>query len=298
MEAAPKVSIVNTEIGPFPDDWQVVRLDSIGRVKGGKRLPLGKSLTDKIGEHPYIRVSDMRGGSVDQSKLLYVPDEIFPLIRNYTISCDDLFISVAGTLGLIGRVPPGLSGANLTENADKITDLHCDRDYLYYCLSSQRIQLEIDAKRTIGAQPKLAIQQIEAFRIPLPPSIEEQKHIARTLTDIDDLIASLDAVIAKKRDIKQAAMQQLLTGKMRLPRFKGEWPERKLGTEIKMQVGFPFASRFFNRGGQGTKLVRNRDLHGTPDDTYYAGPFDDDYLITNGDVLVGMDGDFRPCLWA
>ncbi|MCP1249915.1 restriction endonuclease subunit S [Gluconobacter oxydans] len=168
-------------------------------------------------------------------------------------------------------------------------------EYFRYQLDRAKYFLSFDD----GVQQTHLLNKVfEECPVIVPKSVEEQKAIATALKDIDDLIASLDALIAKKRDTKQAAMQQLLTGKTRLPGFKGKWPERKLGTEIKMQVGFPFASRFFNRGGQGTKLVRNRDLHGTPDDTYYAGPFDDDYLITNGDVLVGMDGDFRPCLWA
>lgn len=168
--------------------------------------------------------------------------------------------------------------------------------FLGYLLNSPPVVRQKASRGQGDAVVHISAAALGSIQLELP-KIDEQERIASALKDIDDLIASLDALIAKKRDIKQATMQQLLTGKTRLPGFKEEWPERKLGTEIKMQVGFPFASRFFNRGGQGTKLVRNRDLHGTPDDTYYAGPFDDDYLITNGDVLVGMDGDFRPCLW-
>lgn len=92
-------------------------------------------------------------------------------------------------------------------------------------------------------------------------------------------------------------MQQLLTGTTRLPGYQDEWVERRLGTEIRMQVGFPFSSMFFNREEKGAKIIRNRDLHGTPDETFYSGPYDDAYIVNNGDVLVGMDGDFSPCLW-
>src|ERR1019366_20343 len=112
-----------TEVGVIPEDWEVTRVDQIANVKGGKRLPLGRSLTERKTPHPYIRVSDMANGTVTIDAVLFVPEDVFPSIRNYRIFKDDLYISVAGTLGLIGRVPLELDGANLTENADKITDL-------------------------------------------------------------------------------------------------------------------------------------------------------------------------------
>src|SRR5690606_15038587 len=70
---------------------------------------------------------------------------------------------------------------------------------------------------------------LRQYRVPIPATLGEQKAIAQALSDMDDLIASLDALIAKKRDIKQGAMQELLTGKRRLPGFSGEWPEIRLG---------------------------------------------------------------------
>ena len=145
------------------------------------------------------------------------------MIQRYRIYSDDIFISVAGTLGIVGVVPPELSGANLTENADRITDLKCDRDYLKYWLMSQPIQDSISAIATIGAQPKLALERISAFVVVLPRDSAEQHAIAAVLSDADELIGSLEALIAKKRDIKQAAMQQLMTGRTRLPGFGGEW---------------------------------------------------------------------------
>ena len=107
-----------TEVGVIPEDWEVTRVDQIANVKGGKRLPLGRSLTERKTPHPYIRVSDMANGTVTIDAVLFVPEDVFPSIRNYRIFKDDLYISVAGTLGLIGRVPLELDGANLTENAD------------------------------------------------------------------------------------------------------------------------------------------------------------------------------------
>ena len=218
-----KAGYKQTDIGVIPEDWGALPLDHIARVRGGKRLPKGKALTDIANSHPYIRVLDMKNGSVDVSEIKYVPDDVFPEIKNYRIYASDLFISVAGTLGIIGRVPDVLNGANLTENANRICDLKINKEFLFYYLCSNKIQNHIQSMQTVGAQPKLALGRIEKFIIPTPPQESEQKAIASALSDVDGLIEALSQLIAKKRDMKTAAMQQLLTGKKRLPGFDGEW---------------------------------------------------------------------------
>src|SRR5712691_333034 len=92
-------------------------------------------------------------------------------------------------------------------------------------------------------------------------------------------------------------MQQLLTGQKRLPRFQGEWEVKRLGTLLRFQVGFPFSSEFFNEKGEGVRLVKNRDLKSDDQVIHYNGKYDDAYVVRDGDVLVGMDGEFIPCLW-
>ena len=111
-----------TEMGVIPEEWDHLCVGNVAKVKGGKRLPAGYSLIDTVTPHPYVRVSDMYPGGVDTSEIKYVPEQAFPAIQNYRINDADIFISVAGTLGIVGAVPPQLNGANLTENADRITD--------------------------------------------------------------------------------------------------------------------------------------------------------------------------------
>ena len=217
-----------TEVGIIPEDWAVKSLDAMAFVTSGKRLPLGRSLSDHETPHPYIRVTDMRPGTVSLADIKFVPIDAFPPIKRYRIFKEDIFISVAGTLGIVGKIPPELDGANLTENADRITNINCSRDYLLHVLMSPQIQNTIDSLQTIGAQPKLALARIRKFDIPLPPTRSEQEAIAEALSDADALIESLEQLLAKKRQLKQGAMQKLLTGKKRLPGFSGEWEERTL----------------------------------------------------------------------
>lgn len=107
--------ILKTDI---PDDWDIKKLEpNVGFVRSGKRLPKGYYVTPIPTQHPYIRVADMRPGYVDVEGLMYVPDEAYFWIQKYRIYRDDIYISVAGTLGIVGQIPGYLDGANLTENA-------------------------------------------------------------------------------------------------------------------------------------------------------------------------------------
>ena len=103
-----------------------------------------------------------------------------------------------------------------------------DKVFFFYTL--QKITKEIE-ENAHGASALVHIQkwEMERFKIPLPPTKAEQSAIAEALSDADALIESLGRLIAKKRQIKQGAMQELLTGKRRLPGFSGEWEVRKLG---------------------------------------------------------------------
>lgn len=145
-----------TEVGVIPEDWNQVSVGELAKVKGGKRLPKGHSLIDSPTPHPYIRVADLLPGKVNGANIKFVPEKVFRPIQNYRIYENDLFISVAGTLGLVGAIPSYLDGANLTENADRVTDIECNRHYLMYWLMSEPIQRAIASIRTVGAQPKLA----------------------------------------------------------------------------------------------------------------------------------------------
>jgi len=222
-----------TEVGLIPDDWAVKSLDSTAFVTSGKRLPLGSSLVDNETPHPYIRVTDMRPGTVSVSDIKFVPTAVFPAIRRYRIFKEDIFISVAGTLGIVGKIPAELDGANLTENADRITNITCSQDYLLHVLMSPLIQNTIESLQTVGAQPKLALTRIRNFDIPLPPTKAEQEAIAEALSDTDALIESLEQLIAKKCQIKQGAMQELLYP-------KNEWVEKRLGNTatLKARIGW------------------------------------------------------------
>lgn len=172
---------VDEEI-PFgiPSSWSWCRLGNIASIKGGKRIPVGEKLTTENTGHMYIRVADMKEHTVKTDDIHYISESIYQKIKSYTISTEDLYITVAGTIGSVGEIPKVFDNANLTENADKIVFRGICKKFLMYCLLSNFVQSQIKKCTTKVGQPKLAIVRIEDLLIPLPP-IKEQYRIVHKI---------------------------------------------------------------------------------------------------------------------
>lgn len=288
-----------TEIGLIPSDWEVKKIEpDVGIVKSGKRLPKGYSLSEVPNHHPYIRVADMMMGRIDESDIKYVPEEIADVIEQYKIYENEVYISVAGTLGIVGKIPSKLNGANLTENANKITDIKCNQDYLMYWLMGDYIRRQIDSTQTIGAQPKLALERIRNFLVPLPSSIE-QNAIAEALSDMDKLIDVLEKKIEKKRNIKYGVLQRLIVGEERLDGYTGNWISINMAkkSKLKARIGWQglTTSEYLDSGYSylvtGTDFedghINWDECHYVTADRYFQDP---NIQLTNGDVLITKDG--------
>jgi len=188
------------------DTAQKLKVGDFAKVKGGKRMPAGTALTQLKSKHPYLRIVDFKNGGIDKSNLQFVPDDVFPQIARYVISDRDLYISIVGTIGLVGVVPKELDGANLTENAAKICEIDENKvhgKYLGYFLRSEAGQAAIQALTVGSTQPKLALFRIEQIEVPCPPLLE-QEGIAALLSALDDRITLLRETNATLEAIAQA----------------------------------------------------------------------------------------------
>lgn len=187
-------------------------ISKIGKVLGGKRIPKGLSFSSVKTDYPYIRVSDFKNGTVDINSLKYIEEVVFQQIKNYTISKEDIYISIAGTIGLIGIIPESLDGKSLTENAAKIVITEkelIDKQFLYYCLISENLQKQIeDNTRAVGV-PKLALKRIDTLKIPLPPLSEQQK-IVLEIEKIETKINISEKEIALIPKQKEAILKKYL----------------------------------------------------------------------------------------
>ena len=132
------------ENGISDDSWNIVLVDDIAQVKGGKRIPKGKNLvTDNTG-HPYIKVGNLKNGTVLDSNIMYVPLDVWESIKKYTVNTGDVYITNVGAcIGDCGIIPIKFNGANLTENAVKLTDLKCDSLFLSRYMASNLVQRQI-----------------------------------------------------------------------------------------------------------------------------------------------------------
>jgi type I restriction enzyme S subunit len=218
IEEAESVPLKETEIGLVPEHWEVVRLGEVADIKGGKRLPKGHKLSDRPTPYPYIRVVDFKDGSVDKTNLKYLTPQDYENIKQYTISSRDVYISIAGTIGLVGIVPPELDGANLTENAAKIVlrdQAKVDPHFLVYFLASEIGQEQILIRTTKTSQPKLALARIRQIPIPYP-SAGEQQEIARILKVVDKKLQAEEARKQGLEELFKTLLHNLMTGKIRV----------------------------------------------------------------------------------
>ena len=217
-----------TAAGLIPEDWHVSSLQDACRTAITYGIvQCGPHIRNGI---PYIRVSDMDGPELDVKQMLRTAPTIAARFSRSTVQEGDLVYALRGKLGEVRRVRGDVAGANLTQGTARIAPKGwIAGDYLLWALRSPRLvkQAEIDAKGTTFREITLA--DLRRLSVPVPPTNAEQYAIAEALNDADELLGGLDRLIAKKRDLKQAAMQQLLTGQTRLSGFSGEWEDTSLG---------------------------------------------------------------------
>ena len=190
---------------PFevPDNWEWCKLEEICNIKGGKRIPKGKGFSTQRTEHIYLRVTNMKNRTISFDDLKYIDDDVFQEIRNYTISSDDLYLTIAGTIGNVGEIPQEVSGMNLTENAAKLTDIVCDRLYLMYSLLSTNSQEHFSSKYHQVAQPKLSIETASSTLLPLPPFAEQRRIVA----EIERWFTMIDIIENDQYDLQTTVKQ-------------------------------------------------------------------------------------------
>lgn len=218
-----------TEVGIIPETWQQSRVGRMGDVLTGKALAVnahGK-------QRPYLRTKNVFDGRIDIDDVLTMPmtDAQF---EHFRIHRDDVLLNEGQSLELVGRCaiyrnefpqPCAIQNqllrfrARAGVSADFASHLfrYCQRKGIF-----ARIALQTTSIAHLGGS------RFERLLLAWPGSETEQLAIAEALSDVDGLLGALEALSAKKRAMKQAAMQRLLTGKTRLPGFSGKWDTKRL----------------------------------------------------------------------
>lgn len=185
------------------------RIDEVCDVLSGKRIPKGETFSPRPTEYRYITVSDMGEKYVSSDTLQFITSHTEKQITRYKVRNGDIIISVAGTLGKLNIITPDLDGVNLTENCDRFTNCRgINPEYLYHVLSSDLIQSQIEASKTKNGQPKLALERIRNFVVPVPHQIRQEQFVG-VMNSIDKYIASQQAVLDRCCKARAGLQQQL-----------------------------------------------------------------------------------------
>ena len=181
---------------PFeiPQSWRWCKVDNVTTIKGGKRLPSGQSLLNDKTNHPYLRIVDMKNNTIIDDDIHYISEDVFAKIKQYIITDEDLYITIAGTIGNVGIIPSKYNNANLTENAVRVTPLLINKKYLMYLILSNYVHNQFIDKTHHVAMPKLAIERIKGVFVPIPP-LFEQSNIINKLESIFSYLDNIESII-------------------------------------------------------------------------------------------------------
>jgi type I restriction enzyme S subunit len=229
-----------TEVGVIPEDWDVVTLGEACTFEDGDRgdnYPSAEAYV--LNGNPFVNAGHLSDGRIRLDEMNFISAERFERLGSGKFKTGDILFCLRGSLGKFGIVGPEIgegaiaSSLIIVRSKPSIIGNRFLLCYLQSYCCSQMI------KKWAGgaAQPNLGAQDLARFAMPYPPTRTEQDRISEALSDADALIESLGQLIAKKRYIKQGAMQELLTGKKRLPGFSGQWELTQLGAVATFHKG-------------------------------------------------------------
>lgn len=282
--------------------WNDYLIRDFSKVKGGKRLPKGQFVQDKKTTHPYIRVTDMHSDRLDTSDIKYITDEQFEKIKRYTISSDDVYVSNAGTIGLVGKVPNWLSGANLTENALKITDIDkgkVSQDFIIYFLRSSVGQDQIKARTGGSSQPKLALTRLADVTV-TAPDVPSQIRIIGVLSAYDGLIENNNRRIKILEGIAQKIYAEWFVN-FRFPGYEKArfgkdglpegWYIEKLSDYVELNRGVSYSSKNLSEATTDIPLLSLKSFlrkggYRVDGIKYFKGKLKENQSASGGELLI------------
>lgn len=207
-----------TEVGVIPEEWGVFQLSEHFRIYAGGDVPTQSVSQFRSEFHPYpifANALEERGLYGYTNERRAKADSVTVSARGYLGHAEYRDAPFCPIVRLLVLEPRGALDARFTTFA-----------------INQCVRFAFESTGV----PQLTVPQIGKHSVAAPP-LPEQRAIAQALSDVDALLDGLDRLIAKKRDLKQAAMQQLLTGQTRLPGFHGEWEAKTLGSFVEINKG-------------------------------------------------------------
>ena len=257
-----------TEVGLVSDDWDVKPFSQVAWFQEGPGLRNWQFTKQGM---KVINVTNLENGvlNLERTDRYITFEEFEKTYKHFAIDSDDIVIASSGNsyckISVVRSCDLPLLMNTSVIRFKPINGF--EYGFLLAYLKSYFFKNQIDLMITGGAQPNFGPYHLRRVFLPVPPD-KEQRAIAEALSDVDALIASLEKLITKKRAIKTATMQQLLTGKKRLPGFGGEWKAKRLGDICQMKSGEGITSANIDEysefpcfGGNGLRGYSKRYTH-------------------------------------
>ena len=274
-----------------------VELSEIALLLNGDRSSNYPSDADFISYGvPFVNTGHLSDGKIDYSRVDYISKAKANSLSGAKIVAEDILLCLRGTLGKYAFVEkdggaPASSLVVIRANKDKILPR-----FLYYVVSSNIFQHQILIENNGSSQPNLSAKSVMGFRVPFPTK-KEQQAVSNVLSDIDALIENLEKLISKKRAIKQGAMQELLTGRRRLPGYEATtWTEYRLDQICKLINGRAYAQHeLLGRGKYQVLRLGNLFTNGH---WYYSNlELPEKQYCVDGDLIYAWSATFGPRIW-
>ncbi|MDP2141753.1 MAG: restriction endonuclease subunit S [Gammaproteobacteria bacterium] len=260
-----------TEVGVIPEDWEVGVVREIASIRTG---PFGTLL--KASEYsgkdgvPLISVGEIRKGFLEiDEHTPRVSEIVTRRLPQYVLRKGDIVFGRKGGVERSALIKETQDGWFLGSDGIAVRALRrFDHEYLAFQFQSSRIQNWLLQNAIGTTMPSLNQDILGRVLVAIPSESAEQEAIAEVLRDADALIESLEQLLTKKRQLKQGAMQELLTGKTRLPGFSGEWKVTSLSALCGMKSGDGITSADIDDyspypcyGGNGLRGYASRFTH-------------------------------------
>jgi len=216
-----------TEVGVIPEDWEVKQLKNISPNQSVGLVINPSSYFDDAGVVPMLVGSNIKENAIIWESARRISDASNYLLPSSRLAAGDLVTVRVGEPGVTAVVPPELDGCNCASMMIVRQHRSFNSHWLCYLMNTRLGRSQVEHVQYGTAQKQFNISDAVNFSYPVP-RLAEQEAIAEALSDADALIEALAQLIAKKRQIKQGAMQALLTGKKRLPGFSGAWGVKRL----------------------------------------------------------------------
>jgi type I restriction enzyme, S subunit len=220
-----------TEVGVIPEDWVAEPLGKLTLLMtNGFVGTATRHYTDEGKGVRYIHGYNVIANSFDFHGVKFVDESFHRAHLKSCLRAGDVLTVQTGDVGLTTVVTDELAGSNCHALIiSRFDQKKASPRFVSFYLNSGQGRSRLKLIEIGTTMKHLNVGDMLQFSVPLPSSLPEQQAIASALSDADELIESLEQLLTKKRQIKQGAMQELLTGKKRLPGFSGEWELKKLG---------------------------------------------------------------------